>query len=377
MAESDGSTASLLDIVENRHIIVCTGSGGVGKTTAAATLAMAAADAGRRTIVVTIDPARRLAQSLGLDALSNTPQAVAGVEGLDAMMLDMKQTFDEVIERHAEDARKAERIKANTFYQQISSTLAGTQEYMAMEKLYDLHHEGGYDCIVVDTPPTRNALDFLDAPRRLTDFLDGRFLKMFLSPGLSATRTIGKVAAFGTGMFMRAAGRITGASVLDDLAEFFQSFDGMYEGFKQRAQQVYRLLSSGQAAFVVVATPEPGALREARYFVERLAEDGMPLAGVVINRVTPAPSTELGTLLDEVSMACRARLAEGDDRERAVAGMIELATRQTDVSARQARNIAERLRGLEVGATATVPLMATDVHDLEGLRAVRAHLLSA
>jgi anion-transporting ArsA/GET3 family ATPase len=361
--------------VAERHIIVCTGSGGVGKTTTAATLAVAAARRGRRTIVVTIDPARRLAQSMGLDALDNTPRPVVGVDGLDAMMLDMKRTFDEVIDRHAEDPARAERIKGNRFYQQLSATLAGTQEYMAMEKLYDLHNTGAYDCIVIDTPPTRNALDFLDAPKRLTDFLDGKFLKMFLSTGVSAGRAVGKVAAFGTGLFMKAAGRITGAGVLDDLAEFFQSFDGMYEGFKQRSQAVYRLLSSGDTAFVVVSSPEPGALREARYFVQRLAKDGMPLAGLVVNRVAAPVSDALAAAVDAVDDGRLAALAAGEDGQRAVAGMLGLARRQAEDRARQRRAIAAGLHGLDLRTQVEVPLMAGDVHDLEGLEAIGVHLV--
>jgi anion-transporting ArsA/GET3 family ATPase len=367
--------------VARRHIIVCTGSGGVGKTTTAATLAVAAARLGRRTIVVTIDPARRLAQSMGLDALDGTPRPVEAVEGLDAMMLDMKRTFDEVVDRHAQDPGRAARIKGNRFYQQLSDTLAGTQEYMAMEKLYDLHHTGAYDCIVVDTPPTRNALDFLDAPRRMTDFLDGRFLKMFLSTGVSAGRAVGRVAAFGTGVFMKAASRITGAGALDDLAEFFQSFDGMYEGFKQRSQAVHRLLASEDTAFVVVASPEPGALREARYFVERLAKEGMPLAGLVVNRVagplSPALEDLLRDLAEDAGPAGRraAALAGGDDDDRAVAGLLDLAGRHAAARARQQRTIADALRGVDVRTVLEVPLMAADVHDLDGLDEVAAHLV--
>ena len=376
-ATADGATREdLSSAVAHRTIIVCTGSGGVGKTTTAATLAVAAARRGRRTIVVTIDPARRLAQSMGLDALDNTPRPVVEVPGLDAMMLDMKGTFDEVIDRHAQDPARAARIKSNRFYQQLSQQLAGTQEYMAMEKLYDLHNTGAYDCIVIDTPPTRNALDFLDAPRRLTDFLDGKLLKMFLSTGVSAGRAVGKVAAFGTGLFMKAAGRITGAGVLDDLAEFFQSFDGMYEGFKQRSQAVYRLLSSADSAFVVVASPAPGALREARFFIQRLAKDGMPLAGLVINRVAAPISSELGDWLESAPEDRVAQLSAGDDADRAIAGMLALARQQADVRAHQRRAISAGLHGTGVGVRLEVPLMATDVHDLEGLDAIAAHLVT-
>ncbi|WP_341250204.1 ArsA family ATPase [Euzebya pacifica] len=365
----------LTEVVAERHIIVCTGSGGVGKTTTAATLAVAAARQGRRTIVVTIDPARRLAQSMGLDALDNTPRAVDAVPNLDAMMLDMKRTFDEVIDRHADDPARAARIKSNRFYQQISGQLAGTQEYMAMEKLFDLHSTGRYDCIVVDTPPTRNALDFLDAPKRLTDFLDGKFLKMFLSPGLPATKTIGRRAASGPGLSTKAAGRPPGAGVLDDLAEFFQSFEGMYEGFKNRAQLVYKLLASGDAAFVVVSSGEPTALREARYFVQRLAKEGMPLAGLVLNRVTPALPEDLAALAARVGEDDRERLLAGDDEQRAVAGMLGLLDRSAQVHARQQRNIESGLHGLDPRTLVEVPEMPSDVHDLEGLDAIGEHLI--
>jgi anion-transporting ArsA/GET3 family ATPase len=360
--------------IERDHVIVCTGSGGVGKTTGAAALALGAARAGRRTIVLTIDPARRLAQSLGLKALDSTPRPVRGVAGLDAMMLDMKRTFDEVIDRHAPDPARARRIKSNRFYQQLSSSLAGTQEYMAMEKLYDLHHTGDYDCIVIDTPPTRNALDFLDAPRRLTDFLEGRFLKTFLAPGLRAGKTIGRAVGFGTGLFMRAASRITGAGVLEDLGEFFQSFEGMYGGFKQRAQGVYKLLSSPGSAFVVVASPEVPALREARYFLRRLEQDGMPLAGVVVNRVTPPPPAELAALDRDALAAVAAHLETGAAEGRAAAELLRLDADLADVARRERRAIAAALHGLDPIALVEVPRMGGDVHDLDGLAAVGAHL---
>lgn len=244
-----------------------------------------------------------------------------------------------------------------------------------MEKLFDLHSTGRYDCIIVDTPPTRNALDFLDAPKRLTDFLDGKFLKMFLSPGLTATKTIGRMAAFGTGLFMKAAGRITGAGVLDDLAEFFQSFEGMYEGFKNRAQLVYKLLASGDAAFVVVSSGEPTALREARYFVQRLAKEGMPLAGLVLNRVTPVLPEDLAALAARVGEDDRERLLAGDDEQRAVAGMLGLLDRSAQVHARQQRNIESGLHGLDPRTLVEVPEMPSDVHDLEGLDAIGEHLI--
>ena len=374
MTARDGLAAararSLEDVIAERHVIVCTGSGGVGKTTSAAAIALGAARAGRRTIVLTIDPAKRLAQSLGLRALDNTPRAVKGVENLEAMMLDMKGTFDEVIDRHASDPERAARIKSNRFYQQLSGSLAGTQEYMATEKLYDLHNTGLYDCIVIDTPPTRNALDFLDAPKRLTDFLEGRFLRMFLAPGLAAGKFATRAAGFGAGLFMKAASRLTGQAVLSDLAEFFQSFEGMYDGFKQRAQQVYKLLQSPTSAFVVVATPEAPALREARYFLQRLAQDGMPTAGLVVNRVTPPPAEGLESLAADHARQAAGQLHKGSAEEQAVAALLELHADRIGVTKRERRNISAALHGINPRALVEVPLMDTDVHDLDDLTAI-------
>jgi anion-transporting ArsA/GET3 family ATPase len=368
---------SLASVIEERHVIVCTGAGGVGKTTTAAALGIEAARRGRRTIVLTIDPARRLAQSLGLSRLSTAPRSVPDVEGLDAMMLDMKRTFDEVVERHASSAERVQRILDNRFYQQLSASLAGTQEYMAMEKLYDLHETGRYDCIVIDTPPTRNALDFLDAPRRLTDFLEGRFLKMFLSPGLTAGRFATRAVGVGTGLFMRAASRITGAVVLEDLADFFQSFEGMYEGFKGRAQSVYRLLQQPGSAFVVVSSPEPPALREAGFFLRRLARDGMPTAGVVVNRVTVAPPGALGTMDRARVTEVAAGLDRDDDVERATADLLDLALDAREVAARQHQAIAAAMHGLDPGTLVRVPLADSDVHDVEGLRWMAGRLVGS
>ncbi len=364
----------LAAVVAERHVIVCTGSGGVGKTTTAAALAVGAARRGRRTIVLTIDPARRLAQSLGLGELGDRPHPVAGVDGLDAMMLDMKRTFDEVIERHAGDAARAARIKGNRFYQQMSDSLAGTQEYMAMEKLHDLAELGAYDCIVIDTPPTRNALDFLDAPRRLTDFLEGRFLKMFLAPGMAAGKLATRAAGFGAGLFMRAASKLTGQALLGDLAEFFQSFDGMYDGFKQRAQAVYKLLQSPDTAFVVVASPESPALREARYFLERLAEDGMPTAGLVVNRVTPPPVPAVASLRPAEALAAADRLAGGGPEQQAAAAVLRLHADRVDVARRERKIIAAALHGLDPRTLTEVPLLRGDVHDVDDLAAVGSYL---
>ena len=373
----------LTDVVESAHVIVCTGAGGVGKTTTAAALALLAAQRGRRTVVVTIDPAKRLAQSLGLQSLDAVPRRVDVPAGhsdggsLDALMLDMKRTFDEVIDHHAPSPGSAARIKGNRFYQQLSDSLAGTQEYMAMEKLFDLHATGRYDCIVIDTPPTRNALDFLDAPKRLTDFLEGRFLKMFLAPGMAAGRIATRAVGFSTGLFMKAASRITGAGVLGELAEFFQSFDGMYDGFKARAQSVYRLLQQPTSAFVVVASPEPPALREARFFLQRLVSDGMPTAGLVVNRVTPPPPAQLSHVDRATAERAIARLEGGDAADRAAAGLLQLHVDRVEVSRRERRAVAAALHGIDPVALVEVPALPTDVHDIATLIALGSHLVHA
>ncbi|MDT0308477.1 ArsA-related P-loop ATPase [Streptomyces sp. DSM 44917] len=275
------------------RIVVCCGSGGVGKTTTAAALALRAAERGRRVVVLTIDPARRLAQSLGLTELDNTPRPVAGAEEagggeLFAMMLDMKRTFDEIVEAHAPPAR-ARAILENPFYQALSAGFAGTQEYMAMEKLGQLAARGEWDLIVVDTPPSRSALDFLDAPQRLGSFLDGRFIRVLMAPAKAGGRAGRKVMSLGMaglGLFTGTLGKVLGGALLRDVQTFVAAMDTMFGGFRARADATYRLLQARGTAFLVVAAPERDALREAAYFVDRLAADRMPLAGLVLNRVT-------------------------------------------------------------------------------------------
>ena len=353
-------------------IIVCCGSGGVGKTTTSAALALRAAERGRKVVVLTIDPARRLAQSMGIEQLDNTPRPVSGVAGegrLDAMMLDMKSTFDEVVVSQA-SPEKAKQILENPFYVVLSTSFAGTQEYMAMEKLGQIHAdaqaEGTYDLIVVDTPPSRSALDFLDAPERLSSFLDGRFIRLMLAPARGPARLM----TAGIGLVTGALTRILGAQILTDLQTFVAALDTVFGGFRQRAQQTYALLQAPGTAFVVVAAPEPDALREAAYFVERLTGDSMPLAGLVVNRASPTPSGALGA--DE-AMAAAGRLRSGahdSPTAELSAGLLRLHADQVRMVEREA-TLRARFAAAHPGvATAVVPALASDVHDLDGLRRV-------
>ncbi|MFD4376022.1 ArsA family ATPase [Streptomyces sp. NPDC058486] len=294
------------------RIIVCCGAGGVGKTTTAAALGVRAAERGRRVVVLTIDPARRLAQSMGIDALDNTPRKVDGIKGSDggelhAMMLDMKRTFDEIVEAHADPAR-ARAILENPFYQSLSAGFAGTQEYMAMEKLGQLRARDEWDLIVVDTPPSRSALDFLDAPKRLGSFLDGKFIKLLMAPAKVGGRAGMKFLNVGMSMMSGTLGKLLGGQFLGDVQTFVAAMDTMFGGFRTRADATYRLLQAPGTAFLVVAAPERDALREAAYFVERLAAEGMPLAGLVLNRVHGSGAARLSA---ERARAAAENLDEG------------------------------------------------------------------
>jgi anion-transporting ArsA/GET3 family ATPase len=289
-----GPTVPFLDIdkiIGDRQtkIIICCGSGGVGKTTTSAAIAVRAAEAGRKVAVLTIDPARRLAQSLGVGELDNTPRPVTMIDtaaggSLDAMMLDMKGTFDDVVIAHS-TPDKAAAILQNQFYVALSSEFSGTQEYMAMEKLGQLHAEaeasGRWNLIVVDTPPARSALDFLDAPEHLSSLLDGRFLRMLLHPARGPLRFM----TAGFSMMSTVMTKILGAQIISDVQTFVRAFEALFGGFRQRATSTFELLSSRHSTFLVIATPQHDALREAEYFVDRLTEEGMPLSGMVLNRV--------------------------------------------------------------------------------------------
>ena len=354
-----------------RRIILCCGAGGVGKTTTAAAIALRAAERGRKVVVLTIDPARRLAQSMGIGQLDNTPRPVPAVDtdgggSLDAMMLDMKRTFDEVVLSQA-SPEKAQQILENPFYVAVSSSFAGTQEYMAMEKLgqldADARRSGRWDLIVVDTPPSRNALDFLDAPERLSSFLDGRFMRLLLAPA----RGPAKLMTAGFGLVTKAITTIIGAQVLGDMQAFVAAFDTLFGGFRQRAQRTYELLQADGTAFLVVAAPEPDALREAAYFVERLREEAMPLAGLVLNRASTDPGPGL---TEAAARAAAERLRDGDADERLTAGLLRLHADRKVLVARETR-LRERFATAHPDvATGVVPALSTDVHDLDGLRRI-------
>jgi anion-transporting ArsA/GET3 family ATPase len=306
----------LLDDPDTR-IVVCCGSGGVGKTTTAAALGLRAAERGRKVVVLTIDPARRLAQSMGIDSLDNTPRRVKGVEGdgeLHAMMLDMKRTFDEIVEAHA-DPERAAAILGNPFYQSLSAGFAGTQEYMAMEKLGQLRAKEEWDLIVVDTPPSRSALDFLDAPKRLGSFLDGKLIRVLLAPAKVGGRAGMKFLNVGMSMMAGVLGKVLGGQLLKDVQTFVAAMDSMFGGFRTRADATYKLLQAPGTAFLVVAAPERDALREAAYFVERLAAEDMPLAGLVLNRVHGSGATQLSAerALDAAENLADTRIVDQGD----------------------------------------------------------------
>jgi anion-transporting ArsA/GET3 family ATPase len=379
-----GKAPSALDIdglIDDRRtrIIVCCGSGGVGKTTVAAALGLRAARRGRDVVVLTVDPARRLAQSMGLLELDNSPRRIEGVEGdgeLHAMMLDMKRTFDEIVEAHS-DPDRAKQILANPFYQSLSSSLSGTQEYMAMEKLGQLHRSGAWDLIVVDTPPSRNALDFLDAPERMGRFLDGRFMKILAAPAKTGGRLGVKVLSAGFSVFTSVLNKVIGVQLLRDVQTFVAAFDTMFGGFRERAQKTYELLQTPGTAFLIVASPEPDALREASYFVERLAEERMPLAGLVVNRVHEVPEygrrpghAEVAATLSAARSQAAAELLTEHGEHTLTATLLRLHAERMQLAARETR-----LREHFTSTHPTVPVVAVpaqseDVHDLEGLSLV-------
>ena len=370
--------AGIAELLEGKRICVCAGSGGVGKTTTAAAVAAGMAARGKRVAVLTIDPARRLADSLGLPELGNAARQVdpalftaAGVETnggeLWAMMLDAKQTFDEVVREHAPDDETRERILGNRIYQQLSTALAGSQEYMAMEKLYEVHAEGDWDLLVLDTPPSRNALDFLEAPNRLLQFIEGRALQVFMKPTGLGMRVFGR----GASMMFGVLRRITGTDLLEDLAEFFQAFGGMVGGFRDRARRVNELLSDAQTSFLVVCAPQGEPITEAVYFHDQLERAEMPFGGVIVNKVhyegeVQADPGELRAELAEL-------IGDAELADRVTANFADFQT----LSARDRRNIDRVADELGRGVVIEIPYLDHDVHDLAGLLEIDRYLFAS
>ncbi len=366
---------SVAEILTDRKICICAGSGGVGKTTTSAAIASGLAARGMKVAVLTIDPAKRLADSLGLEELGNEPRKVdpalfadAGVEmkgELWAMMLDSKATFDELVERNAPDEAARDRILENRIYRQISNALAGSQEYMAMEKLYEIHQSGDYDFLVLDTPPSRNALDFLDAPKRLTQFIEGRSLQIFMRPTGLATSLIGR----GSAVMFQVLKRILGFDLLSDIGEFLQAFSGMVDGFSERARSVSDLLADPATSFIVVCGPQGEPIEEAIYFQRKLLEAEMPVGGIIVNKVhyeidggegvEQALTDQLG-----VDSDLAARVSANFDNYRALA-------------TRDAENISRLSRDLNAQTVIRVPYFDEDVHDLGGLLKIDGYLFAS
>jgi anion-transporting ArsA/GET3 family ATPase len=354
---------------KSNRVVVCCGAGGVGKTTTAAAIAVRAAEYGRTVVVLTIDPAKRLAQALGIRDLGNEPQRVPlapEVSGeLHAMMLDMRRTFDDMVIEHS-GAERAQAILDNQFYQTVATSLAGTQEYMAMEKLGQLLGQDRWDLVVVDTPPSRNALDFLEAPGRLTSFLEGRTLKAFMRPTGVGMRVLGRGAI----PLLGAMRRITGIDLLADLSTFFQLLGDMTDDFSARARQVQDMLTAETTAFLLVTSAQAEAIDETIWFRRTLEESGLPFAGAVVNRV------HHDVLGDGEPDALDAALAKALGPE--------LATRVAQnfydyhvLARRDAANIARLEEELDGRPMVLVPHLDGDVHDIEGLLRMHRYLFAS
>ncbi|MEA2192072.1 MAG: hypothetical protein QOI73_2193 [Solirubrobacteraceae bacterium] len=361
--------------LQGMRVCIVAGSGGVGKTTASAAMALGLAAAGQRVAVVTIDPARRLAESLGLEELGNEPRqvdpallAAHGVrtEGeLWAMMLDPKATFDDLITRLAPDARTREDVLGNRIYKQLSSAVAGSQEFTAVAKLYDLHHEGGFDMLVLDTPPSRNALDFLDAPDRLTDFFEGRALRVLLVPTGIAARLMSR----GTAVVFSILKRLTGVDLMDDIAVFFRALSGLMDGFKERAAGVKALLADPATTFLIVTSPEREPVAEAIFFRGKLREAGMAFGGLIVNRVNVAGAA------DEDPAAVAAELQQAGVSAPLAAKVAASVADLQRLAARDAESIARLKEELDEPDPIVVARLDGEVQDIEGLVALRDALM--
>jgi anion-transporting ArsA/GET3 family ATPase len=366
------------EILTGKDICICAGSGGVGKTTTSAAIATGMAARGLKVCVLTIDPAKRLADSLGLRELGNEAEQVDptlfeqhGIEmkgELWAMMLDAKATFDELVARQAPDEESRDRVLGNRIYQQVSNALAGSQEYMAMEKLFELHTEGHFDLLVLDTPPTRNALDFLDAPKRLTQFIEGRSLRVFMRPTGLAARVAGRGATVALGVLKR----IVGFDLLADLAEFFNAFSGMVDGFQARARRVNTLLADPHTCFLVVCGPQGEPIDEAVYFHRKLVEAKLPFGGVIVNKVH-YPAEQLRGDGGDLKAALVERLRDDDLGQRAAENFADYQA----LAERDATNIEHLAAELRTRGVIRVPYLDEDVHDLGGLAEINRYLFAS
>ncbi len=384
---------SLASLLRERRILVCVGSGGVGKTTTAATLALGAARAGRRTLVLTIDPARRLANSLGIDQLGHDVRevprdrlALGGMPlpergALFAMMLDQKRAFDELVERHAKEDKVKQRIFANPIYRQISSSLAGSHEYAAMSKLYELQAEGGFDIIILDTPPTANALDFLDAPERVSAAIDSPAIEWLTKPYVEAGRFSMKALGMGAAFVLGRLAKFVGSQFLDDMARFFVEFNQILGGFRERAMKIYEVLRQPDVAFVLISSAEPMSVDEALYFYDRLDAGKLPLGGFVVNRVHPhraalEPGLDRAALIGRLEARPELRGLPPDDVVQLAADLQRTHTELDALAALDRRQI-DRLRariGKEPAPVVEVPLFERDVHDLPALGELLSYL---
>ncbi|MEK6250363.1 MAG: ArsA-related P-loop ATPase [Actinomycetota bacterium] len=368
---------AVTDILEGHEVCICAGSGGVGKTTTAAAIATGMAARGLKVCVLTIDPAKRLADSLGLEELGNEARRVdpslfeaQGIEmegELWAMMLDAKATFDELVRRHAPDEETRDRVLSNRIYEQISNALAGSQEYMAMEKLFELHSEGRFDLLVLDTPPSRDALDFLDAPRRLTQFIEGRSMKIFMKPTGIGMRIAGRGASVMFGILKR----LVGFDLLADLSEFFTAFSGMVDGFQERAKRVNELLADPATSFLVVCGPQGEPISEAVYFHRKLVEAKLPFGGVIVNKVHCSNNPLRGDG-EDLRRALAELLDDKDLGDRVAANVADYQA----LAARDATNIDHLAAELRTQSVIRVPYLDEDVHDLAGLAEINRYLFA-
>jgi anion-transporting ArsA/GET3 family ATPase len=379
------------ELLAGKDVCICAGSGGVGKTTTSAAIALGMAAQGKKVAVLTIDPAKRLANSLGLPELGNEEKMVEperfAAEGLEmkgelwAMMLDAKRTFDDLVERHAPDEETRDRILSNRIYQEVSNAMSGSQEYMAMEKLYELYQEARYDLLVLDTPPSRNALDFIDAPERMTRFIEGKSLQFFLKPGRFGVKMIGRSG----GALFAILKRLTGIDLLQDLAEFFQSFGDMAQGFRERARRVNELLGHKVTTFLLVSAPQNESIEEAIYFWRRLEEAKLPFGGVVVNKVhhdylrwaERSEGIDADAALERLAGELERSLDGTEERARLAAKVHENFQRYRVLAASDRENIAQLERRLADDRIIRVPYLDHDVHDIGGLAEINRYLFAS